>query len=189
MRGVENSFLETKRRQLLQHAHGRILEVGAGTGVNFHLYASQAQVLAVEPSGAMLKYARRRLAQGEAHAHIELLEAGIEDSRVKTAIPESGFDCIVCTLVLCTLPGLEDAIQLFRQWLKPGGQLLVIEHIRDTRQPQRWLQRAITPVWKHLAEGCHLDRPTDELLKAAGFRVVKEAYFHRWVPFYWGIFE
>ena len=76
MRGMENSFLETRRRELLRHAQGKILEVGAGTGANFHLYSSQAQVLAVEPSGAMLKYARRRLAQGTAKAHIELLEAG-----------------------------------------------------------------------------------------------------------------
>lgn len=189
MIGMEHDFLEDKRRELLRGAGGKILEVGAGTGANFHLYPPEAEVLAIEPSASMLKYARGKLERGLTEARIELLEAGMGDGIVRESVPEGGFDQIVCTLVLCTVPRLRESIQLLRQWLKPGGKLLAIEHIQDKRQPQRWLQQAATPVWKHLAEGCHLDRPTDELLKAEGFRAVEEAYFYRWVPFYWGILE
>ncbi len=189
MKGIEDDFLEEKRRALLQGARGKILEIGAGTGANFHLYPAGAEVLAIEPSPSMLKYARSKLEQGVTDARIELLEAGIGDGIVRENVPEGGFNQIVCTLVLCTVPRLKESIQLLRQWLKPGGKLLVIEHIQDNRQPQRWLQQAATPIWKHLAEGCHLDRPTDELLKAAGFLAIEEAYFFRWAPFYWGILE
>ncbi|MCB9266905.1 MAG: class I SAM-dependent methyltransferase [Lewinellaceae bacterium] len=189
MSGAEKSFLEEKRRQLLGRARGKVLEVGAGTGANFHLYNARAEVLAIEPSGAMLKYARKRLEKEGVTARIQLLKAGIGDDEVRAVAPEAGFDYIVCTLVLCTVPGPGEALDLFRQLLKPGGQLLIVEHIQDNRQPQRWLQRAVTPAWKHLSEGCHLDRPTDELLKAQGFRAVEEAYFYRWVPFYWAVLE
>lgn len=189
MRGMEERFLREKRRQLLTGTSGRILEVGAGTGANFELYPPGAEVLAIEPSGAMMRHARKKLNKLKSGARIELLEAGVEERRVAEAVPAGGFDFIVCTLVLCTVPDLKGAIRRFRQWLRPGGQLLVIEHIHDNRQPNRWLQSAVTPAWKHLAEGCHLDRPTDELLKTGGFRVVEEAYFYRWVPFYWGRLE
>ena len=189
LRGMEKGFMEARRAELLRRVHGKVLEVGVGTGANIPFYPHRAAVLAVEPSAAMLGYARERLSRQRAGASIVLLEAGIGEDSVRAAVPEGGFDYIVCTLVLCSIPELEPSLQLFRQWLKPGGQLLVIEHIQDKRQPQRWLQGVITPVWKHLAEGCHLDRPTDELLKAAGFQPVEESYVYRWVPFYCAVLE
>lgn len=189
LRGMEKGFMEARRKELLRHVQGKILEVGAGTGANFAFYPPQVEVLAVDPSSAMLNYARKRLSQRATGARIALLEADIGEASVRAAVPEGGFDYIVCTLVLCSIPEVAASLRLFRQWLKPGGQLLVIEHIQDKRQPQRWFQGVITPVWKHLAEGCHLDRPTDELLKAAGFRPVEESYYYRWVPFYWAVLE
>ncbi|MEQ8703592.1 MAG: class I SAM-dependent methyltransferase [Phaeodactylibacter sp.] len=184
MEKLEARLLMDMRRSLLAHARGRVLEVGAGTGVNFPLYNKEAKVLAIEPAQAMAKQAESVL-QGLGAPHIQLLEAGVGDAAVAAQLGEDTLDAVVSTLVLCTIPDLEQALQSFRQWLRPGGQLLVLEHIHDDRQPQRWIQSAVTPVWKHLAEGCYLNRRTDELLKDYGFEVVEEDYHYtRWVPFY-----
>lgn len=184
MERLEDRLLMDMRRSLLAQAHGKVLEVGAGTGVNFPLYDTSAQVLAIEPAQAMARQAAAALSQLGA-PHIQLLEAGIGDSEVAARLGENTLDTIVSTLVLCTIPDLERALWHFREWLRPGGQLLVLEHIHDDRQPQRWIQSAVTPVWKHLAEGCYLNRRTDELLKDYGFEVEEEDYHYtRWVPFY-----
>lgn len=184
MEKLEARLLMDMRRSLLAQARGKVLEVGAGTGVNFPLYDASAQVLAIEPAQAMAQQAAALLQELKA-PHIQLLEAGVGDAEVSAQLGEDTLDTIVSTLVLCTIPDLEQALQHFRKWLRPGGQLLVLEHIHDDRQPQRWIQSAVTPVWKHLAEGCYLNRRTDELLKSYGFAVEKEDYHYtRWVPFY-----
>ncbi|MCB0555447.1 MAG: class I SAM-dependent methyltransferase [Phaeodactylibacter sp.] len=187
MQGTEANHLLEKRATLLSRTRGKVLEVGIGTGVNFPLYPAEAEVLGIEPSAAMMAYARKRIQEQQGKAKITLMQAGIGDAQVAAAAPATGYDFIVTTLVLCTIPNLEATIRQFKDWLKPGGQLLVLEHIRDERQPHRWLQRSITPVWKHLAEGCHLDRPTDQLLKENGFHAIEEQYFRYWVTFYWAV--
>lgn len=184
MEKLEARLLMDMRRSLLAQSRGSVLEVGAGTGVNFPLYDSSVKVLAIEPAQAMARQAAAVLQELDA-PYIRLLEAGIGDAKVSAQLGEDTLDTIVSTLVLCTIPDLEQALQHFRKWLRPGGQLLVLEHIHDDRQPQRWIQSAVTPVWKHLAEGCYLDRRTDELLKDYGFEVEEEDYHYtRWVPFY-----
>ena len=187
---LEERLLFSRRQALIGQVSGKVLEVGAGTGINFPLYPSGSQVLAIEPSAAMLQRAARRLEDQGTAGEIELLQAGINDEALYRRIAPHSLDFIVCTLVLCTIPDLEAALDRFRTWLQPGGRLLVMEHIHDDRQPQRWLQHHFTPVWKRLAEGCHLNRATDQLLKAAGFRAIEEQYIHtRFVPFYWAVLE
>lgn len=189
MRSTELAHLLKKRKALLSEVRGKVLEIGVGTGANLPLYPAEAELLAIEPSSSMLKYARKLLESGSVRAKVQLMQAGIEDAQVAEAAPDEGYDFIVSTLVLCTVPNQEAAIRQIRAWLKPEGRLLVLEHIQDGRQPHRWIQRAITPVWKRLGEGCHLDRPTDKLLKENGFRAVQEQYFTQWLPFYWAILE
>lgn len=190
MRQLEERLLFSRRQALIGQVSGKVLEVGAGTGVNFPLYPSGSDVLAIEPSEAMLRQAARRLDHYGAAGEIKLMKAGINDSALDKQIAPHSLDFLVCTLVLCTIPDLEVALDRFRTWLRPGGRLLVMEHIHDDRQPQRWLQHKFTPVWKRLAEGCHLNRATDQLLKSAGFRAIEEQYIHtRFVPFYWAVLE
>ncbi|NBC07509.1 MAG: methyltransferase domain-containing protein [Bacteroidetes bacterium] len=190
MRQLEERLLFSRRQALIGQVSGKGLEVGAGTGVNFPLYPSGSDVLAIEPSEAMLRQAARRLDQYGSAGEIKLMKAGINDSALDKQIAPHSLDFLVCTLVLCTIPDLEVALDRFRTWLRPGGRLLVMEHIHDDRQPQRWLQHKFTPVWKRLAEGCHLNRATDQLLKSAGFRAIEEQYIHtRFVPFYWAVLE
>lgn len=187
MRQAEQRFLQKRRRELLSGIRGKVLEVGAGTGINFPLYPPDASVLAIEPSGAMLNRARQRLADHPAPASIQLLQTGVEDPTLREHVPGEGFDSIVLTLVLCTLPDPDQALRHFHQWLRPGGRLHVLEHIASDRQPARAIEHAATPVWKHLAGGCHLNRPTDHLLREAGFTPEWEAYYRKGMTFYQGV--
>lgn len=188
MRQLEERLLFSRRQALIGQASGSGLEVGAGTGINFPLYPSGSKVLAIEPSAAMLQRAARRLEAHGTAGEIELLQAGINDEVLYRRIAPHSLDFIVCTLVLCTIPDLEAALERFRRWLRPNGRLLVIEHIHDYRQPQRWLQHQFTPIWKRMAEGCHLNRSTDQLLQSAGFQALEAQYLNtRFVPFYWAV--
>ncbi|HKK80527.1 MAG TPA: class I SAM-dependent methyltransferase [Phaeodactylibacter sp.] len=190
MRKLEERLLFSRRQALIGQVSGSVLEVGAGTGINFPLYPSGSEVLAIEPSAAMLQRAARRLESHGTAGEIKLLQAGINDEALDRRIAPHSLDFIVCTLVLCTIPDLEVAINRFQKWLRPGGRLLVMEHIHDSRQPQRWLQHQFTPVWKRMAEGCHLNRATDQLLKSAGFQALEEQYVNtRFVPFYWAVLK
>ena len=188
MRNFEAKVLQRRRRRILAGIQGHALEIGAGTGVNFPLYPADAHVIAIEPSEPMLKIARKKLKNSNVKADIRLLHLGIGNPALASYVPAGGFDDIVCTLVLCTVPDLEASIELIKKWLKPGGTLHVLEHIYAEKPVPRFFQNILNPLWRHLAEGCNLNRQTDEVLKAHGFlpeweeRVVKGG-----VPLYYGI--
>lgn len=182
MAKFEEKVLLPKRRRLLGDLQGHILEVGAGTGVNFQFYGAESEVLAVEPSTAMLAFAR--LKQRSARANIQLVPAGIGDPIVLQNIPAGGFDAIVCTLVLCTTPDPERVIGHLYQWLKPDGQLIVLEHIQTPDGWQKKINRLINPVWRYFGEGCELTRLTDQFLRQAGFSAEYENYFRTGLYFY-----
>jgi SAM-dependent methyltransferase len=182
MAGFEEQVLLPKRRRLLGDLRGQILEVGSGTGVNFQFYRPETEVLAVEPSTAMLAFAQRK--QRNARANIRLLPAGIGDPVVLESIPAGGFDAIVCTLVLCTAPAPQRVIGQLYQWLKPEGRLVVLEHIRTPDGWQKKFHRLINPLWRYFGEGCELTRPTDRFLQQAGFSAEYENYFRTGLYFY-----
>lgn len=185
MAQLEQSMLRELRRTLLGHARGRVLEIGAGTGANFPFYPLSAQVLATEPSAAMCKRAARALPPG-----VSLLQAGVHSPALSAQVPEGGFDTIVSTLVLCTVPDVARALADMHTWLAPSGQLLLLEHIHDRRQPQRSIQQWLSPIWRKAAAGCHLNRQTDVLVREAGFSPLKEeVHLTKWVPFYYGVYE
>ncbi len=185
MHRFEQQVLWRRRQELFQElSGGQVLEVGAGTGVNFPLYPAATQVLACEPSAPMLRKARYNMEQYAPRAAIKLLHAGIGDEALEEHIPTQGIDAAVFTLVLCTIPNPEQAVQRVKNWLKPGGRLLVLEHIGSTHPVGRALQHVVEPVWKPLAEGCHLTRDSDRLLRDQGFVPVWERYFHAGMRFY-----
>lgn len=189
MRGFEEKVLLRKRKELLHDLAGDVLEVGAGTGVNFALYPPGAKVIACEPSLPMLAQAHRKLERVPPKASIELVHAGIGDEELEAHIPPGGFDAVVFTLVLCTIPHPEEAVLLVKKWLKPGGRLFVLEHIASERRMGRALQRAVEPVWTSLAEGCRLTRHTDAMLGELGFSPEWERYFTTGMRFYYGVFR
>lgn len=184
MEAMEQKVLGRYRKQLLEPLMGDILEVGSGTGINFKLYPKACRVIASEPSEHMLKYAEARLKMEAIEADIRLVLAGVGSAELENYVPKDGFDAIVCTLVLCTIPEPEEAVQRFKKWLKPEGKLIILEHVHAKTQPRKAFHAMLNPAWKHFAEGCHINRNTAEMLKQSGFEAEWEHDFVKVIPFH-----
>lgn len=172
MRSLEK-VLTPHRIDLLRHAQGTVLEVGAGTGVNFPLYPGNVEVYAIEPSVPMYK---RALKVAEKHPNIHLYNIGIEDIKKQKDIPDQ-FDYITSMLVLCTIPNPQEAARDYYRLLKSDGKLLVLEHIHAQGKFYGKFQTMVNPLWKPFADGCNLTRRQDIILKNAGFKAQSESYF------------
>ena len=155
------------RAEVVPQAHGVVLEIGIGTGRNLGFYdpAKVSRVVGVDPAAQMQALARQRAATLAIEVETVTLELG------EIQAPAASFDSIVCTFTLCSIPDALGALQEMRRVLKPGGRLLFAEHGRaPDAGVARWQQR-LTPWWKPLAGGCHLDRDIPRLLKAGGFAI------------------
>ena len=154
------------RPRLMGEAHGRVLEVGAGTGHSFSFYPPDAHVVATEPDPHMLRRAKKRLAD-LGIANIELRQAAAEALPFEAAT----FDHAVTSLVLCSARDVHRALAEARRVLKPDGSLRFWEHVRndDSRFWGR-TQDVITPVWRWFGAGCHPNRRTRQAIEDAGFR-------------------
>ncbi|HBZ94048.1 MAG TPA: SAM-dependent methyltransferase [Pseudomonas sp.] len=155
------------RSQIVPLARGRVLEIGIGSGLNLSFYDPQQVevVVGVDPSAEMQRLARERAARCQVPVEMIALELG----QIQAA--DASFDDIVCTFTLCTIPDAVAALREMRRVLKPGGRLLYCEHGLAPDLPVvRW-QKRLTPLWKPLAGGCHLDRDIPALINAGGFHI------------------
>ncbi|HME72887.1 MAG TPA: class I SAM-dependent methyltransferase [Myxococcota bacterium] len=163
----ERAFLGGLRREFVAAAKGFVLEIGAGTGRNFPYYsaASVDEVLAVEPDPEM----RRR---GEARRQAAALRISLLDGMAERLPFESACaDTVVTTLVLCSVDDPRQVVREIRRVLKPGGTLILIEHIRTEDRWTTRFQDLLTPLWRRIAGNCHLNRPTLDTLRDAGFKI------------------
>jgi len=171
MRGAEEACLAQWRTDLLAHAEGDVLEVGAGTGANLPLYPSGIRSLQLtEPDADMLTRLRRRMRVAPMR-QVQAREAAVD------ALPfeEASFDTVVSTLVLCSVPDVSRALAEVRRVLRPGGRLLFLEHVAAEDRPARLVwQRRLEPIWTRISGNCHLTRRTGELIRQAGFAVEQE---------------
>jgi len=183
LKATEENGLGAMRKELLAGARGRVIEVGAGTGVNVDLYGDAIEDLTlVEPDPHMAAQLRKRLEEGEgahgATAAQDAPDAGIQAPKHLVEAPaeslpfaDDTFDTAVATLVLCTIPDPVAAIAELARVLKPGGRLLFIEHVRsDDPDRARWQDRLEKP-WRFMADGCHCNRDTEATLRASAFEV------------------
>lgn len=157
----ERKGMAARRARLLQDVRGRVLEIGAGTGLNAADYpAGLDRLVLTEPDHAMAGRLHAR-----APAGAEVVECGAE------ALPfdDGAFDVVVATLVLCTVPDPAGALAEIRRVLAPGGELRFIEHVRADRGPRRVAQRLAHHPWRLCAAGCRCDQDTAALLRTAGF--------------------
>jgi ubiquinone/menaquinone biosynthesis C-methylase UbiE len=154
------------RRRLVPTAHGRVLEIGVGSGLNLPFYTEAAKhLIGLDTSPRLLSMARQ--VRGTGARSTDLIEGSAE------ALPLEGksIDTVVTTWTLCTIPDVIAALQEVRRVLTHSGELLFVEHGRSPDEKVRRWQDRLTPVWKRLGGGCHLNRPIRELLENSGFRI------------------
>lgn len=175
------------RRLVVPAATGRVLEVGVGTGLNFDLYAGVESLAGVDPDPHMLARARPRAAALPFPATLH--QAGAE----RMPFADAAFDTAVLTFTLCTIPDPEAALAEMRRVVRPGGRLLFAEHTRSIQPLVGGVQDGLTPLWRRVGGGCHLNRRAVELVAAAGFRVQQSepVWRERWTlfPVYRGVAE
>jgi SAM-dependent methyltransferase len=158
--------LVPSRARIGAAAEGVVLELGIGSGLNLPFYGPAVrEVIGVEPSAALRRFAAARAAGGG--VPLTVLEGTAERLPVATG----SVDTVVTTWTLCSVGEPHAALAEALRILRPGGRLLFAEHgLAPDPGVARW-QRSLTPGWRRLAGGCHLDRRVDALLDAAGFRI------------------
>lgn len=152
------------REWVCSRAHGEVLEIAAGTGRNLPFYGDDVGLTAIELSPAMLEISRRRAETLGREADLRLGDAQ------ELPFPDARFDAVVCTLGLCTIPLPGMAVREAARVLKPGGRLLLLEHVRSPLLPVRVLQTLLNPITV-LTESDHLLREPLPHVREAGLVV------------------
>jgi len=156
--------LTAYRSRIIPAAEGRVLEIGIGSGLNLPFYSRNvAHVIGLEPSPRLLAMARR--AEHTGCGSIEFIEGSAEAIPLKDA----SVDTVVTTWTLCSIADAPRALRDMRRLLRPRGRLLFVEHGRAPDPKVMWWQDRLTPVWKRLGGGCHLNRAIGTLIEDAGF--------------------
>jgi len=161
---MRNRLLSPYRTRVVSLASGRVLEIGIGSGLNLPFYGAHAsEILGLEPHPKLTAMALRK-ASG---MPVRIIEGSAESIPVESA----SIDSIVTTWTLCSIPDAAGALREMRRVLKPAGQLLFVEHgLAPDAGVRRW-QHRLTPLWKKMAGGCHLDRPIADLIRDAHFHI------------------
>jgi ubiquinone/menaquinone biosynthesis C-methylase UbiE len=165
---MQHAVVTAERAKLVPLATGTVLEVGIGSGRNLPFYSPQVEILyGLDPSWALWQMAFQRVTRASCPV------VYLRGSGEQIPLTEARCDTVVSTCTLCSIPQPLQALHEIKRVLKPDGQLLFIEHGRspDSRV-SRW-QHGLTPLWRRLSGGCHLDRTIDALILAAGFRMTQ----------------
>ncbi|MGE3490938.1 MAG: class I SAM-dependent methyltransferase [Vicinamibacterales bacterium] len=161
---MSQATLAPYRQRVTAQARGRVLEIGVGSGLNLPLYDAASHVVGLDPSSRLLAMARATA--GGLDRSIELIE-GVAEA---IPLPDHAVDTVVSTWTMCSIPELPRALAEMRRVLAPDGLLVFVEHGRSPEPGVARWQHRLTPLWKRLAGGCHLNRPIEQLVAAAGFR-------------------
>jgi SAM-dependent methyltransferase len=157
-----------RRDELLAGLSGRVVEVGAGNGMNFGHYPSTVdEVVALEPE----PYLRARAEEAARAARIRV-DVG-DSAAYPLPLDAASLDAAVACLVLCTIPDQARALRELRRVLRPGGELRFMEHVRSDRPRKARLQERLdsTGIWPRVAGGCHCSRDTVAAIESAGFTI------------------
>jgi len=155
------------RANWIPQARGEVLEVGIGSGLNLPFYSSRVQhVYGVEPSLELQQMARRRVAAGP--FEVEFLAQSAED---RLPLADASVDTVVLTWTLCSIANAPKALDQIKRVLRSSGRLIFLEHGRAPDPGVVVWQDRLTPAWRRIGGGCHLNRKIDELITAAGFQI------------------
>jgi ubiquinone/menaquinone biosynthesis C-methylase UbiE len=162
--GMNRHDLEPYRERAASRAAGRVLEIGIGPGLNVPFYGGAVEeVIGLDPSAPLLAMARRR-------PTMRLSIQFVEGSAELIPLEDQSIDTVVTTWTLCSIGDPVQALAEVRRVLRPNGVLVFAEHGRAPEPSvERW-QNRLTPIWKRVAGGCHLNRPIGDLIERGGFR-------------------
>jgi SAM-dependent methyltransferase len=150
------------RERIVGKAEGRVLEIGYGVGSNWPHLPQGVSYVGIEPDPYMRERAERHRPAG--------LELDLRDGDAQALeFPDGEFDTVIGTLVFCTIPEPDRALAEIRRVLRPGGKLLILEHVNARGRIGRAALHAVTPLWARMGGGCHPNRDTQKIIEAAGF--------------------
>jgi ubiquinone/menaquinone biosynthesis C-methylase UbiE len=174
--------LNTDRKRLLPCLKGDVLELGVGTGVNFSFYSQGINsLIAIEPDATLLQHAVKQ------KMLLDVQQAGkfhlVQGDGHELPLASSSLDTVLCCLVLCSIPDPGRALSEIYRVLKPGGHLVLFEHVKSSHALTYAFQQVLNPVWRPLACGCCLQRDTFGLINQAGFLTGDvQTYRHKSLP-------
>lgn len=171
---MRNKEITRLRAAWIPQARGEVLEIGIGSGLNLPFYSSEVKrVYGVDPSLELQRMARER-AVGQP-VNVEFLSQSAEDP---IPLPNESVDTIVMTWTLCSIPNPAKALEQMKRLLKPGGNLIFVEHGRAPDGGVAAWQDRLNPTWKRIGGGCNLNRKVDELIIEAGFHIADLRTFY-----------
>lgn len=164
-KACRSTSILAQRREWIARARGEVLEVGVGSGLNLELYDRDrvARVTGIDPSAPLLARAGARAERS--NVPTELREA----DACRLPFAAEAFDTVVLTYTLCSIDDPHAALAEIARVMRRDARLIFVEHGRAPERRYRWLQTAITPLWRRLGGGCRLDRDPVALLGASGF--------------------
>jgi SAM-dependent methyltransferase len=170
----ERAGVRALRKRLVRRAFGDTLEIGAGTGLNLPHYPDDVdELILAEPDPGMFSRLERKTSRSKRVSRAVLAPAE------RLPVPDASVDTVVSTFVLCTVEDPEVVLRELRRVLRPGGQLLFLEHVRsESPRLARWQDRLAEP-WRRFGRGCRCNRTTGERITASGF-VLKDVTTATW---------
>lgn len=175
--GRYDALVEGRKRRLLSGLSGTLVEIGSGTGPNLRYLPAGLRVVAVEPNPFMHPHFLRTAREQDRPVHL------VRGDTEALPFADESVETVLSSLVLCSVRGLDGALQEVHRILRPGGRFIFIEHVGAPagswlRRAQRWIK----PAWRALGDGCEPDRDTHENLLKAGFRMVRLERFEVPLP-------
>ena len=171
---MRNKDTTRLRAEYLPQARGDVLEIGIGSGLNFRFYSREVRhVYGVDPSVELQRMAEKRASA--VPFEVTFLQQSAEEP---LPLADSTIDTVVVTWTLCSIPNPPLALQQMRRVLKASGRMIYIEHGRSPDTGVTAWQDWLTPAWRRIGGGCHLNRKVDDLIRAAGFHISEQKTFY-----------
>jgi len=171
MSTAEQACLAEWRRELLAQAQGEVLEVGAGTGASIEFYPDSVSSLVLsEPDPHMRKQLSERVKRSQGRENSSVRAGSAEQIEAE----DESFDCVVTSLVCCSINDLEAGLHEIRRVLRSGGMFIFMEHVAaESGSSRRRWQNRINPLWRRMMGNCHLNRETEQAILATGFEITR----------------